>query len=112
MMGMNRKTGKALSDNEHVIQSVRDIITTQKGSRVMLREYGCAPTDMIDRPINELFNLDLNASVAEALAKWEPRFRLDKVFITGFNTSGRVTIAVEGTIIASGVRSRLEGITL
>lgn len=112
MIGMNRVTGKPLSDADHVIQSVRDIVTTPKGSRVMLREYGCAMPDMVDRPINELFDLELHASVAEALAKWEPRFRLDKVWITGRTAQGRVVIGIEGTIKQSGVRSRLEGIKL
>lgn len=112
MLGMHRITGKPLGGADHVIQSVRDIITTPKGTRVFLREYGCAPPDMIDRPINELFNLELQANVAEALARWEPRFRLDKVWITGATEQGRVVVSIEGTIKATGVRSRLEGIEL
>lgn len=112
MLGMDRKTGKPLSGSAHVEQSVRDIVTTPRGSRAYLREYGCAPPDMIDRPINELFNLDLHATIAEALDRWEPRYQLEKIYVTGTNKLGRVVIDIEGTIKATGERSRLEGITL
>ncbi|EDJ4804012.1 baseplate assembly protein, partial [Salmonella enterica] len=39
-MGMNRNTGLAISDSEHIGQSMRDILLTPVGSRVMRREYG------------------------------------------------------------------------
>ncbi len=112
MLGLNSTTGKPIEGDEHVLQSVRDIITTPKGSRVMLREYGCAVPDMVDRPTNELFDLELHASIAEALDKWEPRFRLVSVWISGRTPEGRVLLGIEGTIVASGVTARLEGITL
>ncbi len=112
MLGMNRTTGKALEGGDHILQSVHDIITTPKGSRVMLREYGCAVPDMVDRPTNELFDIELHASIAEALAKWEPRFRLVSVWIAGRTLQGRVIIGIEGTIVETGATARLEGITL
>ncbi|MDI5405236.1 thiamine pyrophosphate-binding protein, partial [Salmonella enterica subsp. enterica serovar Lubbock] len=37
---MNRNTGLAISDSEHISQSMRDILLTPVGSRVMRREYG------------------------------------------------------------------------
>ncbi|EDA1042628.1 baseplate assembly protein, partial [Salmonella enterica subsp. enterica] len=37
-MGMNRNTGLAISDSEHIGQSMRDILLTPVGSRVMRRE--------------------------------------------------------------------------
>lgn len=112
MNGINIITGQALDGIEHVLQSVRDIVTTPKGSRVMLREYGCAVPDMVDRPINELFDVELHASVAEALARWETRFRLTAVTITGRTPEGRVIIQITGTITASGTTARIEGLTL
>ena len=112
MLGLNRTTGKALDGDSHVLQSVRDIITTPKGTRVMLREYGCEAPALVDRPINELFDIELHAAIAQALAKWEPRFRLTSVWIAGRTPQGRVTIGIDGTILTTGVAARLEGITL
>ena len=40
MTGMDRETGKSLSGIEHLRQSIRDILTTPIGSRVMRRDYG------------------------------------------------------------------------
>lgn len=112
MLGLNRITGKALQGTEHILQSVKDIITTPKGSRVMLRTYGCTVPDMVDRPINQLFEIELHASIAEALARWEPRFLLNSVWIVSRTAQGRVIIGVEGTIVESGATARLEGFML
>ena len=39
-IGMNRETGKLVDNTEHLKQSIRDILSTRIGTRVMLREYG------------------------------------------------------------------------
>lgn len=39
-LGMNSHTGLSISEVEHIRQSVRDILVTPVGSRVMRREYG------------------------------------------------------------------------
>ena len=39
-MGMNSQTGLSVTEVEHIRQSVRDILVTPVGSRVMRREYG------------------------------------------------------------------------
>lgn len=38
--GMNRDTGEAVNDIDHIRQSVRDILLTPVGTRVMRRRYG------------------------------------------------------------------------
>ena len=48
MIGMNAKTGKALSGVDHLKQSIQDIVTTPLGSRVMRRDYGCGLFDLLD----------------------------------------------------------------
>ena len=37
-LGMNNQTGLSISEAEHIRQSVRDILVTPIGSRVMRRE--------------------------------------------------------------------------
>ncbi|HGJ5879100.1 MAG TPA: baseplate assembly protein, partial [Arsenophonus nasoniae] len=39
-LGMNRQTGRFISENAHIAQSVQDILLTPVGSRVMRRDYG------------------------------------------------------------------------
>lgn len=112
MRGMSRTTGKALEGSGHIIASIHDILTTPKGSRVMLREYGSDVPSLVDRPQNELLDVELQAAVAQALDRWEPRFKLSSVWISGRSASGRITIGIEGTIVTDGTAVRLEGITL
>jgi uncharacterized protein len=112
MKGMNRVTGKPVSGAEHLAQSIRDLLTTPIGSRVMLREYGSRIPELVDRPTNALLDVELHAAVAEALARWEPRFRLTSVQITERTTAGRITISIEGVVVADGRAVRLEGITV
>ena len=76
---MNRTTGAAISGLEHLRQSVRDILSTPIGSRVMRREYGSLVPELIDHPDNNASQVRLFSAVASALLRWEPRFRLTRV---------------------------------
>jgi phage baseplate assembly protein W len=114
MIGMSSITGKALEGLEHLRQSIRDILTTPIGSRVMRRGYGSRLFELIDRPINSRWIIDAFAYVAEALDKWEPRFALSKVETEpGDNVErGNVILAVEGRYLPDGEEIRLEGIII
>uniref|UniRef100_UPI0035D106BF GPW/gp25 family protein n=1 Tax=Bartonella sp. TS25HLJMH TaxID=3243576 RepID=UPI0035D106BF len=77
--GMDRTTGKPLTGIDHLRQSILDILSTRIGSRVMRRDYGSRVAELIDSPVNNAFSVALYAAVAEALDKWEPRFKLKKI---------------------------------
>ena len=64
---------------EHVRQSVQDILTTPLGTRVGRRDYGSRLPSLIDSPITEETRIEIYASVADALGKWEPRLRVIRV---------------------------------
>ncbi len=49
-IGMSRSTGQALTDTDHIRQSIGDILRTPIGSRVMRRNYGSLLSAMIDQP--------------------------------------------------------------
>lgn len=51
MTGMNASLGAELSGFGHLKQSIQDILTTPKGSRVMLRDYSSDLFSLIDRPL-------------------------------------------------------------
>ncbi|WP_265022185.1 GPW/gp25 family protein [Wolbachia endosymbiont (group A) of Icerya purchasi] len=111
MQGMDAKTGKELEGLEHLKQSIIDILTTPIGSRVMRREYGSRLFELVDRPINRDFTLEIYAAVAEALQKWETRFKLEKVKITEVK-EGKVTIALEGIYTSNGEKIRFDGVVV
>ncbi|GKS79133.1 MULTISPECIES: GPW/gp25 family protein [Wolbachia] len=109
MRGMNSETGKTISGIEHLKQSIVDILTTPIGTRVMRRDYGSRLFELIDHPIVPGFAQELYAAVAEALEKWERRFKLKRVQITEIK-EGKVTLILEGIYLPNGKLIRLDGI--
>ena len=79
MSGMNTHSGGELDGIEHLKQSIRDILTTPIGTRVMRRSYGSRLFELVDAPINRRTIASIYAATAEALRKWEPRFILKRV---------------------------------
>ncbi len=111
MNGIDRKTGKSLSGIEHLKQSVNDILTTPKGSRVMRREYGSDLFKLIDRPINSDWLVDAYSAVAEALNRWEPRLKVSKVYAEQVN-NGKIEIIIEGKYLPDGSPITIDGIII
>ena len=79
MPGMNATTGETLAEFDHIRQSIRDILTTPIGSRVMRREYGSMLAELIDQPLNDATLLRAYAATVMALTRWEPRVRVLRV---------------------------------
>lgn len=77
--GMSRIDGTAISDIEHIRQSVRDILITPIGSRVIRRTYGSLLSELIDQPQNPGLKLQLMSACYTALMKWEPRILLTRI---------------------------------
>ena len=65
-LGMNSQTGLSISEVEHIRQSVRDILVTPVGSRVMRREYGSLVPALIDKPDNLATQTRFFAAAASA----------------------------------------------
>jgi phage baseplate assembly protein W len=78
-LGMNSQTGLSISEVEHIRQSVRDILVTPVGSRVMRREYGSLLSQMIDQPQTPALRLQIMAACYSAIQKWEPRVNLSTI---------------------------------
>ncbi|SMH35818.1 GPW/gp25 family protein [Maritimibacter sp. HL-12] len=94
---MDRHRGLSLDGDAHLTQSIGDILSTPIGSRVLRRDYGSNLPRLIDAPINGETVIDLYLASAEAIEKWEPRFRLSRVQIAGAG-SGQVDLALLGSV--------------
>lgn len=109
MRGTNANTGKALTDLDHLRQSVRDILTTPIGTRVMRREYGSQLYALLDAPLNHSTLMDLYAATADALRRWEPRLRVTKVQ-ADMPEPGAVVLTIIGDYLPDGRAIVLDGI--
>lgn len=110
--GTNANTGKPLDGAAHLKQSIRDILTTRIGTRVMRREYGSRLPELVDNPMGELLEMELIAATAEALERWEPRFKLERCFVSSLSESGNIVIDLEGLVLVNDEPLRLEGIEI
>jgi phage baseplate assembly protein W len=111
MDGINAQTGKQLGGIAHLRQSIRDILTTPIGSRVMRREYGSRLFELIDAPSNPGTLAALYAATAEAIARWEPRFKLTRVQAVSVSP-GTVELDLTGEYLPDGQVITLDGIVV
>jgi phage baseplate assembly protein W len=100
MTGLSRHTGREIDLGAHIAQSINDILTTPKGSRVLRRDYGSRLPDLIDAPMNGETLVDAFAETAEALDLWEPRLKLRRVQVTKA-ASGQMTILLSGEVLGA-----------
>lgn len=99
-LGMNQQNGTRLTELDHVRQSVRDILVTPVGSRLMRREYGSLIPDLIDEAQNPATRLRVMAATYGALCRWEPRIRL---------TTINIASASDGSMVVDLTGSRADG---
>ncbi len=98
MIGMDANTGRYLADNAHLQQSVRCILSTPIGSRVMRREFGSLLPELIDQPLVGATVLRILAASAMALMRWEPRLQIDRISVS-VGVGGSLMVDIEGQSI-------------
>lgn len=75
--------GIALASGEHdIVQSIRIILETAPGERVMRPEFGCRIHELIFAPRNASTEGLMIYYVKQALARWEPRIDVREVDIS------------------------------
>jgi phage baseplate assembly protein W len=112
-MLMSRETGKDVSDLEHLKQSIMDILLTPIGTRVWLRQYGSVLLYLLDRNLTPLVVSQIYGGIAEAIARWEPRFQPIRMTIDASRISqGVVVIDLEGLYLPDAKPITMSGIEL
>jgi len=96
MIGMDRSTGAQLDGDDHLAQSIGDILSTPIGTRPMRRDYGSLLFELVDRPINPATRLLCVMATALALGRWEPRLLVQRVDVDGDFAAGQMAISVTG----------------
>lgn len=94
MTGMSRSSGRDLTEVEHIRQSIRDILTTPIGSRVMRRTYGSLIPALADQPGNAANCLRLMSAAVMAILAWEPRVSVSTALVN-IGIDGTATLDLE-----------------
>ncbi len=109
MNGTSATTGRRLSGIDHLRQSVRDILATPLGGRVMRRDYGSRLFALIDAPMNRGALVQIYAAAIEALQRWESRIVVERVTASHAGP-GTITLDIRGTYLPEGRPILLDGI--
>lgn len=100
--GVDARTGRPLSDWDHVQQSIKKILTTPTGSRVMQRDFGSDLHEFVDAKMTTRNVLAAYAAIAIALGRWEPRFRIQKAAVSSATADGKIEFVILGTYFPLG----------
>lgn len=95
---MNRTDGSTLAEDQHIQQSIADILTTPIGSRIQRREYGSLLPSLIDMPATDAERLRVMAAAVIAITRWEPRIRLNFVRFERLNRDGAAELDIEAEL--------------
>jgi phage baseplate assembly protein W len=89
---MNARTGKTISVDAHIAQSIHDILTTTPGERVMQPRYGCDLKQFLGQTLTPRLSVQIASAVAKALRDFEPRINVERV--QSVANAGALTLAI------------------
>jgi phage baseplate assembly protein W len=93
----------------NVRECICTILRTRPGERVELPGFGCGLDRYLYEPNNVATLRLISEDVQTALAKWEPRIRLDDVTATLNPADVRaVDVTISYTLVATGSRERVQ----
>lgn len=97
-----------VSGAEDVEQSLHVLLSTRPGERVMQEPFGCDLASLQFEEVDQSFVNTLDRLVTDAILRYEPRVRLDRVDVEQSETGGMtLTISVHYTIRSTNSRYNL-----
>ena len=81
-MGVDARGNLAMTGGaDDLDSSMRVVLATAPGERVMRPNFGCAIWDLVFEPVNATTVGRMEQAVREALAQWEPRASVESVSV-------------------------------
>lgn len=78
----DRERIQLAEDDADIRQAIQIIVMTALGERVMRPDFGCRIHELIFDPANEQTATLAAEYVREAIARWEPRIRIEDITVT------------------------------
>jgi len=96
------------SGPDGIDSSIRMVLTTAPGERLMRPDFGCRIWELLFEPINANTLGLMGEAVREAVGRWEPRVTLDDVRVDpSERDSGAVLINIDYTVRTTNDRRNL-----
>ncbi len=97
-----------VSDLEDIEQSLRILLSTRKGERLMRPTYGCGIHQLVFAPLHEATIAEIRGAVERAILFFEPRIRVDRIdVLTSEAAEGHLLIEIDYTVRATNTRSNM-----
>lgn len=112
MQGVDALSGRQVAGDAHLRQSVRDILTTPLGSRVMRRTYGSRLFELVDAPLTAATVAAIVAASAEALDRWEPRLRVKRIAVAAASAAGHFALDLDCEVLPEGTPLTIAGVVV
>ena len=88
-------------DQQHIHESIRQILGTPRGSRFLLPEFGSRLQELLFEVNDAILRGLMRHEVGDVLARWEPRIVVDEVQVTA--DEHLVLVSIQYRLIASQV---------
>jgi phage baseplate assembly protein W len=96
------------SDEDNIRESIRVILLTEPGERLMREEFGCALRTFLFEPNTATTRALIRERVERSISRWERRVRVGEVRVEADPADDRlIHIAIEFRQVATGAAGRL-----
>lgn len=96
------------SDEQDIEESLRILLSTRPGERILLPEYGCDLEELLFGPLNLTVKTVAVDKIKTAILYFEPRIYIDSIDFTDSNElEGELLIVIEYRIRATNSRKNL-----
>jgi uncharacterized protein len=103
-----KNTPVMVSEEEDICESLRVILSTAQGERIMNPKFGCELSSLIFDRIDSILLNRIKDSVSSAILNFEPRITLENIQIEVANAfEGRVDLHLDYTIRKINVRTNI-----
>ena len=98
-----------IRDHESIKQSIRTILTTYPGERIMLPEFGSTLRTLLFDPMDDFTAELIEAEIKDNINRWENRIYIESVDVDPDYDRNKYDISITYIIIATSERGQLEG---
>lgn len=102
------KSVKTSTNEQDIDESLRILLSTRLGERVMVPKYGCNLEDLLFSPLDLTLKTFIAEQIKTAILFFEPRITLDKVDISeGNDLEGELLIIIDYRVRTTNSRRNL-----
>ena len=102
------KAVKTSTNEQDIDESLRILLSTRLGERVMVPKYGCNLEDLLFSPLDLTLKTLVAEQIKTAILFFEPRITLDKVDISeGNDLEGELLIIIDYRVRTTNSRRNL-----